>query len=61
MSTRKFWTFFGGMFFGTGLIVLLVGIYATYRAYGDAERLAQEGQIDCRSSKTRLRGSNNSV
>ena len=45
MSTRKFWTFFGGMFFGTGLIVLLVGIYATYRAYGNAERLAQEGQI----------------
>ena len=45
MSTRKFWTFFGGIFFGTGLIFLLVGIYATYRAYGNAERLAQEGQI----------------
>ncbi len=43
MSIRKFWTFFGGIFLGTGLIVLLVGLYASYRAYGDAERLAQEG------------------
>lgn len=33
------------MFFGTGLIVLLVGLYATYDAYGNAERLAQEGQV----------------
>ena len=36
MSLRKFWTFFGRIFFGTGLIVLLVGLYATYHAYGDA-------------------------
>lgn len=45
MSTRKFWTFFGGIFFGTGLIVLLIGLYAAYRVYGDAERLAHEGQV----------------
>ena len=45
MSLRKFWTFFGRIFFGTGLIVLLVGLYATYHAYGDAERLSQEGQV----------------
>jgi hypothetical protein len=45
VSLRKFWTFFGGIFFGTGLIVLLVGLYATYHAYGDAERLSQEGQV----------------
>jgi hypothetical protein len=45
VSTRKFWTFFGGIFFGAGLIVLLVGVHATYRAYGDVERLAQEGQV----------------
>jgi hypothetical protein len=45
VSKRKFWTFFGGMFLGAGLIVLLVGTYATYRAYGDAEQLAQEGQV----------------
>jgi len=36
---------FGGVFFGVGLIFLLVGLYATYRAYGSAGRLAHEGQV----------------
>jgi len=45
VSMRKFWTLFAGMFLGIGLIVLLVGLYATYRAYDDANRLAHEGQV----------------
>jgi len=45
MSTRKYWTIFGGSFFALGLIFLFAGLYATYRAHGDAARLAHEGQV----------------
>jgi hypothetical protein len=45
VPTRKFWTIFGGSFLAAGLIALVVGLYATYRAYDNAGRLAHEGQI----------------
>jgi hypothetical protein len=45
VSIRKFWTIFGGVFFGVGLMFLLMGLYGTYRAYGNAGRSPMRGRL----------------